>query len=116
MGKIFNRSNILLLSLGVSLSLFAVMKVLFDIGISPYLLFGLTIFTFLIALSELAEGQKKNILIFISIPVGLAAALFVTLVKVSGEDLQNYNDSFTILSLAVLLVSLAFSDVDPEKK
>lgn len=116
MDKIFNKSNILLLSLGLSLALFSIIKLYFNIDISSYLLFGLTIFTFVIALSELADGKRKDIIIFISIPCGLVATLFVTLVKTSGVNIQNYTDTFTILSLSVLIVSLALSDANPEKK
>lgn len=110
-------SNVLLLSAGLSLAAFGVIKGVEGIQIPDPILYGLTIFTLIIGLSELAEISEKrwkNYFIFASVPFGLLGGLLVFWKDRKGEDLQNFNDAFTLIALGVLFSTFAFKDNEKE--
>lgn len=109
-------SNVLLLSAGVSLALFGVIKALGEIKIPEPFLFGLTIFTLVIGLSELASKKVKPYYIFASVPFALIGGLLVFHSSMKDEVLQNFNDAFTLIALGALFATFAFNDNDEEKQ
>lgn len=107
-------SNVLLLSAGLSLAVFGVIKVFGQIKIPDPILFGLTIFTLVIALSELADKEKKHLYIFASVPIALFGGLAIFWIGMTGKFLQNFNDAFALFALGVLFTTFAFNDSEEE--
>lgn len=104
------RGNILLLSLGMSLGLFSIIRVATNISVSPYLLIGVSIFTAFIAITDINSDEKHPVFLFLSIPFSLFSAWIFYVFNTPASNLQNYSEAITIFSLGAVLVSLSFKD------
>lgn len=88
----------------------------FNINIPSNFILGLSVFTLFLSLADTTNNKfHKNWITFFSLPVAFGAAVFATY-SYKESEINTTINSFTIMSLSMVLVSIFLSDIRKKEK
>lgn len=109
--NVVNKSNALLLSIAISMLFFSVAILVFEIDIPVNYIFGFSIFTLVVSLSEInTHTGFKLLFLLISVPIALFLTVFSVYLNYSEEFLSRFTNSLTVMSMFIILISVILND------